>query len=89
MIMSDWIDVNERLPNDLQQVLIAHCEGGVMQAQYEERYPRDKPHEYRFLTPYGNEIYDVKTKYPAITHWMPLPVSPIVQAYRENKGNQL
>ena len=87
--MSDWIDVNERLPNDLQQVLIAHCEGGVMQAQYEERYPRDKPHEYRFLTPYGNEIYDVKTAYPAITHWMPLPVSPTVQAYRENKGSQL
>lgn len=86
MIMSNWIDVNERLPNDLQQVLIAHCEGGVMQAQYKERYPRDKPHEYRFLTPYGNEIYDVKTEYPAITHWMPLPVSPTMQAHYANSN---
>ena len=83
--MSEWIDVNERLPNDMQHVLIAHCEGGVMQAQYEERYPKDKPHEYRFLTPYGSEIYDVKTEYPAITHWMPLPVSPTMQAHHDKQ----
>ena len=83
--MSNWIDVNERLPNDLQQVLIAHCEGGVMQAQYEERYPRDKPHEYRFLTPYGDETYDIDDPHPQITHWMPLPVSPTMQAHYKNK----
>lgn len=79
--MTEWINVNERLPNDRQQVLIAHCEGVVMQAEYQYRYVKS-PHselEYRFWTPEGNQIYDVKTEYPAITHWMPLPIAPTMQ----------
>ncbi len=74
--MDDWFDVNDRLPKDRRQVLIAHKEGGVMQAEYHEN-ERKK----RFITPYGDETYDINDPYPQITHWMPLPISPRMRAH--------
>ena len=90
--MSNWIDVNERLPNDMQQVLIAHKEGGVMQADYQEHWVKCLPPKgglkQRFLTPYGDEAYDIDDPHPQITHWMPLPISPTMQAHYEETGTK-
>lgn len=70
-----WIRLEDRLPNDLQQVLIAHEEGGVMQAVYDECFANGR-HKRRFLTPYAQEIYDAVGDHVEITHWMPLPKPP-------------
>ena len=82
MIMNEWVDVNERLPKDRQQVLIAHREGGVMQADFQERWIKSPNGgaDHRFNTPYGEESYEAAGDFVEITHWMPLPVSPTAQA---------
>ena len=87
-MITRWIDIKEKLPKDRQQVLIAHREGGVMQADFEERWAKSPNGgvDHRFKTPYGEETYDAVGEFVEITHWMPLPVSPTVQAhYSKNK----
>lgn len=81
--MSNWIDINDSLPKDRQQVLIAHREGGVMQADYEERWIKSPEGgtDHRFKTPYGEELYDAVGEFVEITHWMPLPISPVMQKH--------
>lgn len=87
--MSEWIDINERLPKERQQVLIAHREGGVMQADYQDIWIKtigpNGGRKQRFLTPYGDETYDINDPHPQITHWMPLPISPTMNN-KSDKG---
>lgn len=84
---TDWIAIGNSLPKDRQQVLIAHREGGVMQAEYEERWVKSPNGgtDHRFNTPYGEESYEAVGDFVEITHWMPLPVSPTMQAHYQNK----
>lgn len=77
-----WIDIKDSLPKDRQQVLIAHREGGVMQADYYEVWVKTIPpkggFKPYFLTPFGDERYEVYDAHPQITHWCALPKSPVI-----------
>lgn len=59
-----WIPVTERLPDDLQTVLVVRKDGGIYCWMYSACSPTDEV----WVDEYANafSVYDV-------THWMPLP----------------
>ena len=84
----EWIDVNEKMPEESMYVLV-HCEGGNVASTF---YCSDASF---FDFPYGNKLsrkthgkwskhFKLAREYGyKITHWMPLPKPPIDQ---ESKG---
>lgn len=66
--MNDWIDVNDRLPNDNQHIII-YCDGAfVLVAQYREDEFYDAVQD-------GDEYFETVSR--CVTHWMPLPEPPL------------
>lgn len=62
----DWISVEERMPEELEQVLFWHTWGGASYVVTGRRYGD----ELRIIGS-NNDYRDT------ITHWMPLPDGPI------------
>jgi hypothetical protein len=62
--MSEWISVEDRLPDEQQVVLAYHKEFGRDVMAYDM--------EGEWLTPHDYEVFGIE----APTHWMPLPPSP-------------
>ena len=62
-----WIPVTERLPRDLQTVLVVRNDGGIYCWMYSACSPTDEV----WVDEYANafSVYDT-------THWMPLPEPP-------------
>lgn len=77
--MSNWINVNDRLPCDGEYVLCIH-EGGVQHVmKFTERLKNRINWVKCFLQHEGcgqfQEFYDIGD-YCEITHWQPLPEKP-------------
>lgn len=65
--MAEWISVKERLPENLQSVLVLRKDGGIFIWMYSKESPTDNV----WIDDYSNvfSIYDS-------TYWMPLPEPP-------------
>lgn len=65
--MAEWISVKERLPENLQSVLVLRKDGGIFIWMYSKESPTDDV----WIDDYFNvfSIYDS-------TYWMPLPEPP-------------
>lgn len=69
--MSEWISVNEKLPNDLQQVLTIDRRGHFELAVYKSQGQKCVK-TYRYFPAFViDKDYDCKP-----THWQPLPSPP-------------
>ena len=67
----DWIDVNDRLPNDDDYVLVFDTEyNSVSEVIYNSKYFNQKGF---WLNENGGEY---EHEYKNVTHWMPLPEPP-------------
>lgn len=62
-MMSEWISVNDRLPEIGEEVLIAFSDSGLMVGEL-------LPDGQGFANPYE------RVNYKIVTHWMPLPQKP-------------
>ena len=62
--MSEWISVNDRLPEFLDEVLLFTSAGNIYVGMFYEKHEK-----YTVAGDYHMFLYDV-------THWMPLPEPP-------------
>ena len=77
-INSEWVLVKDRLPEFLQQVLVANKEGGVIQAWYHKNWDKTKKRDRRLLV-IGDwdDYYDIDDEYCEAVYWCQLPESPV------------
>ena len=69
--MSEWISVKDRLPKELDEVLVFSTTAykkGRMSVAYWSAYSKSEPDVITWCSYTQAENY--------ITHWMPLPVKP-------------
>lgn len=72
-----WIDVNERLPEYEESVLLFIKNKGVVQGyRFEDQEFSEMKGEYLRYDCYQNEVEDGCIEYDDITNWMPLPPPP-------------
>lgn len=64
--MAEWIDVNERLPENHKSVLIFDSDKDMLVGFYSEELNM-------WHSEFSNFVYDGESK---VTHWTPLPKPP-------------
>lgn len=67
-----WIDIEDRLPEDGQQVLIYSKETHIASATYRKAMPEIGCDKDDWGGWFSDEMYE-----PNVTHWQPLPNPPI------------
>jgi|ADGO01.1.fsa_nt_gi Protein of unknown function (DUF551). len=72
--MGEWINIEERLPDNGQEVIIYAPDGGVMGAFFRTWTHVRTGQLMQAFQDYDNEIFNWWTW--EVTHWQPLPEPP-------------
>lgn len=76
----EWVSVEDRLPEFMQQVLVANNEGGVIQAWYHTNWDKKKQRDRRLLViGEWDDYYDIDDPHLDAKYWCALPVSPLMK----------